>query len=79
MDAKEFRMLVDYLTVLDDDDGVSGFARIAPGSSVGVYREHQYTSSLETLLLSSTRTTLALIGSSVSSKPMMMTLSPTLK
>jgi len=79
MDAEELRMLMNDLAVLHDDDGVGGLARVAPGSPVGIDRYHRYTSSLEALFSPSTRTTLARMGSSVSSKPMMMTLSPSLQ
>ena len=65
--AEELCMLMDYLPVLGDDDGVGGFSRVPSGPSVGIYSEHRYSSSLDTLLSPSTRRTLALMGASTSS------------
>ena len=65
--AEELCMFVDYLPVLGDDDGVGGFSRVPSGPSVGIYSEHRYSSSLDTLLSPSTRRTLALMGASTSS------------
>jgi len=64
---EELGVLVDYLAVFGNDDGVGGFTRVTSRPAVGIDSEHRYSSSLDTLLSPSTRRTLALIGASTSS------------
>ena len=66
VDAEELRVLVDDLTILDDDYREGGGPRVPAGAPVGVGGD-QYNSSLDTLFSPSTRRTLAWMGSSTSS------------